>query len=328
MSEAAASPFPDACRAFLVAGPVRLRGLRQAGPAGAARRLTLSPDGRWVLVTGGAGAALWDATTGQAVRSATGAGAADAPALSSARAAWAVGAQAHVIRLPVDDAPVDDGGAAPAEVVVEVGRALAAAFGADGRTLVTLDATGGLAGSSAERGERLWSSRCEGLTPRAAALARDARVAAAIDADGTCAVVYPQTGTRLFRLGEPGALRGVVVSADGQQVLAAAVDGARLWDAASGALLRRLPGSDVDAVALDPRGRVALGARRDGKLVVWDVAGGHVVERLDLGGFLAATHDVAFAPDGRRFLVAGDARRGLDGAAGRVAALLRFELAP
>ncbi|MCO5170411.1 MAG: PQQ-binding-like beta-propeller repeat protein [Planctomycetes bacterium] len=321
MSAAAPTPFPATCKAFLAAGPVRLRGLRQAGPAGAARRLALSADGRWLLVTGAGGAALWDGATGEPVWRAAGAPA-GAPALSTARAAWAEGEGARVRPLPTDEA------AEGPEAVVAAGRVVALAFGQDGRTLVTLDAAGGLAGASAETGERLWSSRCEGLAPRAAALARDARVAAAVDADGTCAVIYPQTGTRLFRLGEAGALRAVTVSADGQQVLCGAVDGARLWDAASGALARRLPGADVDAVALAPGARLALGARRDGKLVLWDVAGGHALERLDLGGFLAATHDVAFSPDGRRFVVAGDARRGLDGSAGRVAALLRFELAP
>src|SRR5690606_13387538 len=112
--------------------------------------------------------------------------------------------------------------------------------------------------------------------------------------DGTCAVIYPQTGTCLFRLGAPGAVRSVALSPDGQRVVAGCVDGARVWDAASGALLRRLAGPEAEVVALSPVGERALGARRDGKLIVWDAAGG-ASERLDLGGFLARLHDLAFA---------------------------------
>ncbi len=329
--EAAASPFPAACRAFLEVGQVRLRGLRVAGPAGAAGRLCFSSDGRWLLLAGKGGAALWDVARGAALWPAGG-GAASAPAVSpgAARAAWATDDATITVRGLPRDGQAQDTFVVPSEAE----RVVAQAFSVDGRLLVTLGAGGQLKGLAFERGEVAWASRCEGLGEVAqAALARDARVAAAVAADGTCALIYPQTGTCLLRLGEPGAVRSVTLSADGQLLLAGTRDGARLWDAASGALLRRLPGADSDVVALEPRlgstGGRALGARRDGKLVLWDTAGGHALERLDLGAFVARVHDAAFAPDGRTFVVAADTRRAVTpGASGREAVLLRFEPRP
>lgn len=321
------SAFPAACRAFAAADLVRLRGLRVAGPAGTAARLCFSSDGRWLLVAGEGGAALWDAARGSVVWPGDAAGLALAPAISpgAARAAWATGDGTITVRgLPRE-------GVAHDTFVVDPGaRPIAQAFGVDGRVLVTIDAAGQLRGLAFERGEVAWTSRCEGLGALArAALARDARLAAAVAGDGTCALVYPQTGTCLFRLGEPGSVRSVTLSADGQRVLAGSAEGARLWDAASGALLRRLPGPGADAVALSPGDGRAVGVGHDGKLVLWDTAGGHALERLDLGGFLARVHDVAFAPDGRTFVVAGDTRRAVTpGASGREAVLLRFEPRP
>lgn len=320
-----AAPFPEACKAFLQAGPLRLRGLRAAGEAGAATRLVPSPNGRYLLITGRRGASLWDALTGDVAWAPDGLPA-HAPAVSpgAARVAWAGGPGGSTITarpLP-EQTPTEPR-------VIQAGAPVAAlGFTTDGRTVVALDAGGAFRGFALESGELLWTSRCEALARpfRAAAVARDARVAVAACEDGTCAVIYPQTGTCLFRLGEPGAARTVALSHDAQQVLAGTNDGARLWDAASGALTRRLPGAETDVVALSPLGGRAVGVRRDGKLVLWDVWGGHALERLDLGAFLAEVHDVAFAPDGRTFVVAGDARRRLDGGKGRAAVLLRFEL--
>jgi WD40 repeat protein len=328
----ATSPFPEACRSFLTVGALRLRGLRRVGREGAALRVAFTPDGRFLLVTGRDGATIWDAARGSVHGPEQGQGPTPASAPSSSpgsmRAAWAYGRTVCVGDLP----PAADG-APTAPVKVELAFEAAAdvvatAFTADGRSLVALDGSGRFASFSLERrGEPVWTSRPEDLaTVHAAVLARDARVAANVSFDGRCVVVYPQTGACLFRLGEPGAVRSVTVSHDGQQVLAGTTDGARLWDMASGALQRRLPGAESDVVALSASGARALGGPRDGRLTLWDVLTGGVRERLDLSPFLRGVHHVAFAPDGRTFVVAGDTRRGLDGSRRREAVLLRFEL--
>lgn len=320
-----AGPFPEDCKAFLVAGPMRLRGLRIAGEGGSATRLVPSSNGRYLLITGKRGASLWDALTGEVAWSPDGLPA-HAPSVSpgAARVAWAGGPGGGTITAR----PLPEQTAADARVIDAGASVTALSFTTDGRMVVALDASGTFRGFALDTGERLWTSRCEALLRPfpSAVLARDARIAAAACADGTCAVIYPQTGTCLFRLGEPGSVRTVALSHDGQQVIGGTADGARLWDVASGSLSRRLPGAEADVVALSPLGGRALGVRRDGKLVLWDVWGGHAIERVDLGAFVAEVHDVAFASDGRTFVVAADTRRQLDGTRGRAAALLRFEL--
>lgn len=335
-----ASPFPETCRTFLTVGSIRLRGMRVAGRDGAATQLVFAPDGRFLLVTGRVGGAtIWDTARGTVLgpdqppdqgpdhwSPATG------PSISpgSMRAAWAHGRSVCVAVLPATEANGAPQGRVHAELAFEAGAdVVATAFTADGRSLVVLDATGRFASFSLERrGEAVWTSRPEDhANVRAAVLARDARVAANVSFDGRCVILYPQTGACLFRLGEPGAVRSVAVSHDGQQVLAGTTDGARLWDMASGALVRRLPGAESGVVALSTNGLRALGGTRDGMLVLWDVLGGTVLERLDLRPFLREVQHVAFAPDGRTFVVAGDTRRGLDGSRKRNAVLLRFELA-
>lgn len=333
VSTMAASPFPEACRTFLTVGSIRLRGMRVVGRDGAAAQVAFTPDGRFLLVTGRDGATLWDTARGSAhgPEQEADAAPAGAPSISSGsmRAAWARGRTVWVGDLP----PPETDGSPPerfrAELAFEAGAAVVAtAFTADGRSLVLLDGSGRFASFSLERrGEPVWTSRPEDLASvHTAALARDARVAANVSFDGRCVILYPQTGACLFRLGEPGAVRSVAVSHDGQQVLAGTQDGARLWEMASGALLRRLPGAESDVVALSANGARALGGPRDGRLVLWDVRAGTVLERLDLRPFLRDVRHVAFAPDGRTFVVAGDTRRGLDGSRRRVAVLLRFEL--
>ena len=102
---------------------------------------------------------------------------------------------------------------------------------------------------------------------------------------------------------------GVALSPDGRRALSGSTDETlRLWDVATGAELRRLPGGSdgVLGVAFAPDGRRALAGGKDNVVRLWDVTTGQELRRLT--GHKEDVRAVAFSPDGRRALSAGDDR--------------------
>jgi hypothetical protein len=75
-----------------------------------------------------------------------------------------------------------------------------------------------------------------------------------------------------------------------------------LWDAATGAIVRRFEGhaDRVRAVAFSPDGQYAASGADDGAVLIWDVATGEIVRRIDTGA--ASVRAVAFSHDGRGVL--------------------------
>jgi WD40 repeat protein len=123
------------------------------------------------------------------------------------------------------------------------------------------------------------------------------------------------TGRAIAWIGWPP----VVVTLDGRVLTGGWDQTARLWDAASGALLRTFEGhtGEVKSVAFSSDGARVLSGSSDKTVKLWDVATGGLLRSFE--GHSAAVNAVAFARDGMRVLSASDDKtvRLWDAASGR-----------
>ena len=101
-------------------------------------------------------------------------------------------------------------------------------------------------------------------------------------------------------------VRAVAVTTDGTLAASAGREDkvVCLWDAATGKLLRTLEGhkQPAEAVALTPRGDLAISGGQDYRLIVWDTATGKSVRTMD--GHNGAIHSIAMRNDGKNVLTA------------------------
>lgn len=96
----------------------------------------------------------------------------------------------------------------------------------------------------------------------------------------------------------------VAFSPDGKHILTGSFDSMRLWDVASGAILRSFahdkPHPGVLSVAFAPDGSRVLSGGADKTAKLWDTATGNLI--FTLQGHFGPVNSVAFSPDGTRAL--------------------------
>jgi WD40 repeat protein len=140
----------------------------------------------------------------------------------------------------------------------------------------------------------------------------DGRQLATIGNDGTVILWDASNGEKLARLSgttEPNdfvSSKRVAYSPDGKLLAACDKNQVKLYDPASGDLIKTLDGHQADTTAIAfsaDETRLASGDR-DGSAVIWDISSGDSL--LQLAGHTDAIEGLTFSPDGKWLITAGD----------------------
>jgi len=105
------------------------------------------------------------------------------------------------------------------------------------------------------------------------------------------------------QLGHSGTIVSVAFSPDGRQLLSSSYDPApKLWDVATGRLLRTFTGhsNPVTALSFSPDGMRVLSGSFDSTVKLWDAATGKLLRSFE--GHTGIVNSVAFSPDGNTVL--------------------------
>jgi WD40 repeat protein len=154
----------------------------------------------------------------------------------------------------------------------------------------------------------------------------DGREVLTVSHDHTLAAWDVETGNVRLRIKHPGAVWGLAVTPDGRHLLSGtggslqssltvlnighgADNVLRLWDAASGNLVREMKGHEhaVYAIDVSPDGRLAASGDWGGTLRLWNLETG--VEVSKIGPGQGRVPFVAFSPDGHSIATGGGGRR-------------------
>jgi WD40 repeat protein len=96
-------------------------------------------------------------------------------------------------------------------------------------------------------------------------------------------------------------------SPDGSRVAAGGNRGVRVWDAATGEVVRQIDSTDpILTLAFSPDGRFLASGFQNGAIMVWDIASGAMVSAM--AGHSSHANHLTFSPDGRTLLSGGSDR--------------------
>ena len=97
-------------------------------------------------------------------------------------------------------------------------------------------------------------------------------------------------------------------SPDGALLAMSGVQPIKIWDVASGQLVRTFEeqaDNDSFGIVFSPDGALLADSGHNGRVTLWDVASGQVARHLSRDGAQNDVHDIAFSPDGKLLVSVG-----------------------
>ncbi|HVA47224.1 MAG TPA: protein kinase, partial [Pirellulales bacterium] len=278
-----------------------------AGHADAVNSVAFSPDGRWLVSCGAAGALrIWDATTGGTSRILQGhpTGIRDVAYSPTGKQLASSGDAGALFLWNLSDAGT------PLPLTGHTKRVVSVAYNADGTQLASAGADDTLRLWNTATGEALRVVPAGQGEVNGVAFSPDGRRLASAGDDKTVRVWEAATGRPVTVLsGHTDEVRWAAFSPDGLRLASSGSDySVRIWDVSSGKELHTLTGHRgvVDRVAYSPDGVWVASASRDQTVRIWNASAGR--EQRVLAGHVGSADCVAFSPDGKRLASGGSDR--------------------
>ena len=262
-----------------------------------------SPDGKWIASIGAQQEVkLWDANTGELVRTYIGADEFGSSVAFSPNGNTLAAAFVTQVLLWDTTSGEEIGTLSGKSVGTTTGYNLGVgqiSFHPNGKFLAMANIDGSPTIWNLDKNRKHLSLVTEISPPKAIAFSSDGKLLATGGDEGVVKIWDAQQGAELFTLSLGGIIHSVTFSLDGTKIAAASEDGSiKVWDSMTGEIVstpqRRAGMYDIAFLA---DGRLAT-AGQDGTTQVWDALSGQ--ELLVLAGPTSTVISVAGSPDGKR----------------------------